>query len=125
MAACGELRAVVAGLVVVTLGEGDAAPDLLLEVAQRPGERGADEVVQALVVEVARAEVAGEEHRAQVLDDADDRVARGQHDAPAGELREPLRLLAQRVDHRGERDEVDGRRLRGAHFASSKSQVER
>src|SRR6266508_2736299 len=95
-----HLRAVIAGLVVVARAERDAAPDLILEVAHGARERRADEVVQALVVEVARPEV-------------------------AGEFRELLRVGAELVHDGGEGDEVDRGGLRAGHFASSKSQVDR
>ncbi|MFT3915680.1 MAG: hypothetical protein QM704_16665 [Anaeromyxobacteraceae bacterium] len=109
-----ELGAVTAGVRVVPLGEGDAAADLRLERAQRAGERRADEVVEALVVEVARAEVAREQHGAEVLDHADHRVPRGQrHAAVGGEAGQPGRLAAQRLDDRRERPLLDALLLLG------------
>ena len=121
--------AVVAGLDVVPVVERDAAPDLILERAQGARERRADEVVQALVVEVARPEVAGEEHRADILDELDHRLARRERHLAAGRERRPQRrVAAEPIDHRGERHGVhrrDPRLLRFAHFASSNSHVER
>ncbi|MGC3998786.1 MAG: hypothetical protein QM767_15555 [Anaeromyxobacter sp.] len=106
----GGLEAMAAGVHVVPLGEGDAAPELLLQRPHGPGQRGADEVVQALVVEVAGAEVAREKDRAQVLHHPDHGLARRQRHLPAGGDGRG-RGLAQRLHHRRERHLVHRRPL--------------
>src|SRR5690606_10334504 len=120
-----ELAAMRARFVVVTLDEGDAAADFLLEVPHGPGQRRAHEVLEALVVEVARAEVAGKQDRSQVVEHAGHDVPRREHEAPSGRLSEVARPAAQRLDNRGKGDQVDRRWLLRAHVRSSKSHVER
>ena len=55
--------------------ERHAAADLLLEVAHGSGEGRPDEVFEALLVQVARAEVDGEQDRTEVIEDASNHIA--------------------------------------------------
>ena len=65
-----------------------------------------DRVTQAGGGEVGGAEVTGEQHRPQIVDERRDRVARRQEVAVAGaqpRAQQAAVRVAQRLDHRGER----------------------